>query len=61
MIEPAFLAVALACRINQTEAARLADAVDTLSCALQKTRFECDGYGFREADADETSRRDRIA
>ena len=59
MVEPAFLAVALACRINQTEAARLADA--TLLGAVEKALFQRDGDRLCKADADEAAGRDRVA
>src|SRR5262245_43817225 len=59
MVEAALLAVALACRVDEREAARPAHAVALR--AGEEPLFQSDGDRLRESDADKTARRDGVA
>src|SRR5215470_15650029 len=58
MVEPARLAVALACGVNEGETGRLPHAL--VLHAPDKPLFERDGDGFCEPDADKTTRCDCV-
>ena len=61
VIEPAFLAVALACGIDQREIARLVDRRGVLLRLRQVERLQRHRDLFGETDADEAAGRDRVA
>ena len=60
MVEPALLAVALACRVDERQIARLVER--RRARVLRKIqRLQRHGDSFGKTDADEAARRDRVA
>ena len=61
VVEPARLAIALASRVDESEPVRFANAVGAHLRAIKETCLKRDGDVLSKTDADEASRRNRVA
>jgi hypothetical protein len=61
VVESTLLPIALTSSIDESEVTRLTGTVGVRLRAIEEPRLERDGNVLREADPDETSRRDSVA
>ena len=61
VVESTLLPIALTSGIDESEVTRLTGTVGVRLRAIEEPRLERDGNVLREADPDETSRRDSVA